>query len=143
MKRRKVIDSQKWSRTLIYVLLIIDILLILTVLSFEINEITKIYLFTLIYSLSSALTFMIIVEIFKIKLLTFLELIRYERKPRIFEFAFFFFAFLATFFLILASGMFNNPEEFLAYLEKTWYFMSFYGLAFASGWYHYILRIDY
>jgi hypothetical protein len=143
MKEKKYIDSQKWSRLLIYILLFVDILLVLSLFSFNITVVTKIYLYMLLYSISSALLFMVIVEIFRVKLLTLLELLRYTKKPRIFEFGFFFFSFLATFFTIFSSGLYNNPELFLNYLEKTWYFMSFYGIAFASGWYHYVLRIDY
>jgi len=143
MKEKKYIDSQKWSRLLIYILLVVDILLVLSLFSFNITVVTKIYLYMLLYSISSALLFMVIVEIFRVKLLTLLELLRYTKKPRIFEFGFFFFSFLATFFTIFSSGLYNNPELFLNYLEKTWYFMSFYGIAFASGWYHYVLRIDY
>lgn len=143
MEEKKYIDLQKWSRSLIYILLIIDILLTLIVFSITVNDISKIYLFMLIYSISSAIIFMIIIEIFKVKLLTVLKLLTFEKKPRIFEFGFFFFSFLATFFTIFASGLYSNPENFLSYIEETWYFMTFYGIAFASGWYHYILRIDY
>jgi hypothetical protein len=97
----------------------------------------------LIISFSSALFILLIVEFLRLKITVLLFLMNYKRKPRIFEFGFFFFSFLATFFTIFAAGIYNNPEKFFDFLQNTWYFMSFYGVAFACGWYHYILRLDY
>jgi len=97
----------------------------------------------LIISFSSALIIFLILEFLRLKMTALLLLMKYKRKPRIFEFGFFFFSFLATFFTIFSAGVYNNPEEFLNNLQNTWYFMSSYGVAFACGWYHYILRLDY
>lgn len=142
MEEKKYIDIQRWTRFLIYVLLVLDLILILLLFSISLNIVTKIYLIMLIYSLSSAIIFMTVIEFFKIKMLSLLKLAPFEKKPRIFEFGFFFFSFLATFFMIFASGLYNNPQEFLVYVQNSWYFMCFYGLAFATGWYHYVLRLD-
>ncbi len=139
---KKVVDFQKWSWPIIFIILIFDMVLALVTSFMNINLITSIYLLMLIYSLTSALLFMIVVEIFKLKLFTVIKISKYIKKPQIFEFGFFFFSFLATFFTIFAAGLFNNPEKFLEYLQSTWYFMGFYGIAFACGWYHYILRLD-
>ena len=143
MAEKEFIDIQRWIRSLIYLLLVLDLFLVLILFSLSLHIVTKIYLIMLIYSLSSAILFMALIEFFKIKLISVLKLITYEKKPRIFEFGFFFFSFLATFFTIFSSGLYNDPQDFLTYLQNTWYFMSFYGIAFANGWYHYVLRIDY
>ena len=142
MRRKKTVDIQNWSRAAIYLLFIIDILLVLSFFSFSFTIISEIYLVMLIYSVSSAILFMTLVEIFKIKMVTFLELVKYEKKPRFFKFGFFLFSFLATFFTIFSARLYNDPLDFLKYLKYNWYFMAFYDIAVANGWYHYILRID-
>jgi hypothetical protein len=143
MKRKKYVDIQNWTWRIIIILFIIASLLSFLLYTYNIEIVSKIYLYILLISVSSALVFLVALELLKLKITALLFLMKYKKKPRIFEFGFFFFSFLATFFTIFAAGLYNNPEKFLNYLQKTWYFMSFYGIAFACGWYHYILRIDY
>lgn len=144
MPKKKIVkDLQNWTWTFIAILLVIDIILFIIRVITPISTFTEIYMNLLIYSLTSALVFMIIIEFFKLKLLTLLNMVKYVKKPRFFEFGFFFFSFLATFFTIIGVGLFNTSDAFLDFLRSSWYFMSFYGIAFACGWYHYILRIDY
>ncbi len=142
-REKKAIDIQNWTWSIIVIIFLLDIILFSFVFLFPTPIISEIYIRMIIYSLSSALIVMIIVELFTLKLLTAVKMSEYSKKPRVFEFCFFFFSFLATFFTIFAAGLYNNPEGFLEYLQSSWYFMSFYGVAFACGWYHYILRLDY
>lgn len=145
MERKKYIDTAGWSWKIIFLLLVIDFILgfLLFIFINDIDIVSKIYLFMLIISISSTLIVFLIIEFLRLKLTMLLFLMKYKRKPRVFEFGFFFFSFLATFFTIFAAGLYNNPDKFYDYLQNNWYFMSLYGVGFACGWYHYILRLDY
>lgn len=93
----------------------------------------------------SAIFLMILVESsihYKEKLTWFTRRINLDRRPKVFEFGFFFFLFAATLAAGFAAAGYYIPGVGLDVFYNSWYFSIFYGFAFTCGYYHYIRRID-
>ena len=79
---------------------------------------------------------------FKDSLLKIIRPADSNKTPRIFEFGFFFFLFLATIVSGFAAAEYYTSDASFQVLLNFWYFTVFYGFGFGCGYYHYIRRID-
>ena len=93
----------------------------------------------------SGLLFIVLVEVllpFKDNLIKFIKPKDSNKTPKIFEFGFFFFLFIATLVACFAAAGYYISDVGSEVLRNLWYFTMFYGFAFSCGYYHYIRRLD-
>ena len=93
----------------------------------------------------SGIFFIVIVETllpYEDSLIKYIKPTGSKKTPRIFEFGFFFFLFLATIFAGFAAAGYYISDVGFQVLLNFWYFTVFYGFAFSCGYYHYIRRLD-
>jgi len=93
----------------------------------------------------SALLFIVLVEVllpYKDSLIRYIKPADTKKTPRIFEFGFFFFLFVATLVACFAAVGYYISDVGFKVLLNYWYFTVFYGIAISCGYYHYIRRLD-
>ena len=67
---------------------------------------------------------------------------KFKKTPKIFELTFFLSLFIGTIGITFASAGFYVEGEASDVLSNMLWFSVLYGIALASGYYHYILRLD-
>jgi hypothetical protein len=85
----------------------------------------------------------LIIESIRRRIIKWLK--KHDNTPKVFEFLFFLFLFLATLFatfMAMYGGSVSTHENVITFLQYNWLWMSSYGLAIVFGIYHYIERLD-
>ncbi|MCK4364848.1 MAG: hypothetical protein KAW45_02230 [Thermoplasmatales archaeon] len=81
-------------------------------------------------------------ELVKIKRFEYLKIKFLKKKPKIFEFLFFIFLFGGTSCVSFSTVYFGKSENIGDFLYQMWWIGIFYGLSLATGWLHYIEKLD-
>jgi len=99
------------------------------------------WIIALLGLLSAALT-MILIEFTFIYLKIHPLKKKWKRRPKVFEFGFFFSLFLATLFSTLMASEYFSKGMSVQVLENWMWFSAFYGISFTFGMYHYLWGYD-
>lgn len=107
---------------------------------FKGDIIAQIYVSFFYFSGASTFFGFLIIEIFRKRLAAWLN--KFKKTPKIFEFGFFVFLFVATYFVTFAAAYLGNPQKLFSFIQSHWLWVSAFGFAFVCGFYHFVERLD-